>query len=438
MKIILPFILIITVNFSLIGQNERIEAYIERYKEIAIYEMHRTGIPASIKLAQAILESQAGKSLLSVESNNHFGIKCGAAWTGPTFFRQDDDYDHHGNLINSCFRVFENPEESFIAHSTFLLDPAKEHRYGFLFNLQPQDYKSWACGLKKSGYATNPLYANLLITIIEDYALYKLDYYRDRNENIATEEGSRSYDQSERIRMRKLDDLSENNMIHVASSENITTNNKVKLIFATGGDNPEAISEKYGIPVKKILKFNEGLVDVDQTLDRGEYVYLQKKKTRIMKGKKTHVVQPGETMYSIAQRYGIQLEKLTVRNRLFPGEEPASGETIVLKGLIKIKDRPKIIRSQLRGNEVALNTGDLKSHMEQQQTWQELMQINAQDEQKHENDMVSEAPRLHIVESGDTLYSIARKYHITTQMLKEWNGLKDTTIKPGQQIIVNQ
>ena len=151
------------------------QLYIEQYKDIAIVEMHRTGIPASIKLAQGILESNAGLSMLAVKANNHFGMKCGSEWRGKTMLRKDDDRNAQGKLIKSCFRVFESAQESFVAHSEFLLDPNKKYRYGFLFDFDSDDYRSWAYGLKKAGYATNPKYPELLIRIIEDYRLADID-----------------------------------------------------------------------------------------------------------------------------------------------------------------------------------------------------------------------------------------------------------------------
>ncbi|MCB0375607.1 MAG: glucosaminidase domain-containing protein, partial [Sinomicrobium sp.] len=125
--------------------------YIDEYKDIAIREMERAGIPASIKLAQGILESNAGQSDLARRANNHFGIKCGDNWNGRTLHKKDDDYDATGKLIESCFRVYRNAEASFVAHSEFLRDPKKTYRYGFLFQLDPTDYERWAYGLKKAG-----------------------------------------------------------------------------------------------------------------------------------------------------------------------------------------------------------------------------------------------------------------------------------------------
>ena len=156
------------------SNDDPVRTYIDKYKEIALSEMQRTGIPASIKLAQGILESNSGRSTLAQKANNHFGIKCGKQWTDETFYREDDDYKD-GKLIESCFRKYTDGAYSFIAHSEFLTNPRSKYRYGFLFQLDPLNYSEWARGLKKSGYATDPKYADKLISIIESYELYLFD-----------------------------------------------------------------------------------------------------------------------------------------------------------------------------------------------------------------------------------------------------------------------
>lgn len=150
--------------------------YIDQYKEIAIIEMHRSGVPASITMAQALHESQYGRSDLARQANNHFGIKCKKYWKGRTYFHKDDDRDTSGNLINSCFRSYENVFDSYIDHSNFL---SQTTHYQHLFNYSRKDYISWAHGLKKSGYATDPNYAYKLIKFIEKYNLSELDHAPD-------------------------------------------------------------------------------------------------------------------------------------------------------------------------------------------------------------------------------------------------------------------
>ena len=171
-------LLLIYMSFtSTIGLTAQadVQDYIYTHKDIAIEEMHRTGIPASIKLAQGLLESNIGQSSLSKIGNNHFGIKCGNSWQGKEMYKEDDDYGANNQLTKSCFRVFESAYDSYVAHSEFLLNPRKSYRYGFLFSIPSHDYIAWAKGLKKAGYATDPHYAEKLISRIEDYALYQFD-----------------------------------------------------------------------------------------------------------------------------------------------------------------------------------------------------------------------------------------------------------------------
>ena len=168
-------ILIFTVSQSWLLSQQQVDEYITTYSKIAIDEMNRTGIPASIKLAQGLLESNIGASPLCTEANNHFGIKCGNQWTGKEMYREDDDYGVNGTLTKSCFRVFDSALDSYIAHSEFIMNPAKEFRYGFLFSIPVSDYSSWAFGLQSAGYATDPEYGNKLIRIISKYELYQYD-----------------------------------------------------------------------------------------------------------------------------------------------------------------------------------------------------------------------------------------------------------------------
>ena len=150
-------------------------AYVKRFSWLAIEEMKRTGIPASIKLAQAIVESHSGISSLAVDANNHFGLKCGKEWMGQAIYKYDDDRDANGVLIESCFQVYATIRQSYMSHSAHLLNPAKMDRYGYLFALDILDYRAWAEGLQKGGYSTNPIYANILIQTIEELGLKELD-----------------------------------------------------------------------------------------------------------------------------------------------------------------------------------------------------------------------------------------------------------------------
>ena len=405
--------------FSCMAQESVIKSYVERYQEIAISEMHRSGIPASIKLAQGILESDAGRSDLATNAHNHFGIKCGVGWEGGTFFKHDDDHDRRGRLIPSCFRVFQDADASYIAHSEFLRDPRKDYRYGFLFELDPYDYKSWAWGLKQSGYATNPKYALLLISLIEKYYLYSFDYYEPQKLLVSVEneiEPKPIYSHSF-IQRRKLQTPEwKHKPDKIPFIEGIVRNNGLHMVYAKEGDTPDKIARRHGRSLKNILNFNERLTSRDQPLKYTERVYFQKKKRRYKGSLKFHTVEVGETMYDIAQTYGIQLEKLYIRNRMFPGTEPAIGEKICLKGMIRSKNRPKL--RYVSNTDLAVEEAARLTHSIDQGR-------NSPEDKKH------------IVSSGETLYAIANQYNVSVKSLMDLNNLESNLITPGQILVIN-
>jgi LysM repeat protein len=300
--------------------------YINRYKEIAVNEMKRTGIPASIKLAQGILESNGGASTLARKANNHFGMKCGSEWRGPTYYIKDDDYDENGQLIESCFRAYEDAEASYIAHSEFLRDPNKAYRYGFLFRLDQKDYKKWAQGLKQSGYATSPTYSDALISLIDQYKLYNFD------------QGNLSFDEIRLI-------------------------NDVRMTLAKMGQTPEELARKYNVKTRCLLKYNEGLAGPNQPLKEGEYIYLQRKRWFFRGKQQYHFVKEGETMYTISQQYGLKQNRLFRKNRMDKGTEPAVGQKIRLRGRVGRGQTPKLreVQSSENGeNSIPLDEGSGK------------------------------------------------------------------------------
>ena len=261
------------------AQNKRnadIVKYVDDYKDIAIRQMRAHRIPASITLAQGILESGAGKSELARRSNNHFGIKCGASWSGKTIKYDDDER-------NECFRVYKSAEDSYEDHSRFLKKP----RYQSLFSLDPLDYKSWARGLKACGYATSPVYANSLIKIIETYELYMFDE-----------------DLHGMSRRRVNDDVKL--YVHI-----IESNNHIMCIRAKDGDTWKSLSKEFSLSQRKLLKYNDAIETV--AILPGDIIYLekkQKKASKVYKKNPWHKVRAGESMYSISQLYGIRLKNL--------------------------------------------------------------------------------------------------------------------------------
>ena len=313
------FFALFILHVTAFGQlNDRL-LYIETYKHIAIAEMSRTGIPASIKLGQAILESNAGQSELSRKAKNHFGIKCGN-WQGKGYFIEDDDKDENGKLKKSCFRTFRTPEESFIAHSEFLRDPNKSYRYGFLFNLNPYDYKAWAHGLKKAGYATNPEYAKILISVIENYKLFQFDNLE--------EPVNFAYSPKE------------NKAAATFNFNRVLIQNDVKFLFSRKNETPAQIARRSKVALHRLLKYNEGLTEVNQQLKEKTRVYLQPKRNNF-RGKKTwHYLKEGETMYDVAQLYGLKLDKLYKKNNISPPDQPAVDEGIRIRGKNKPHIRP--------------------------------------------------------------------------------------------------
>jgi len=314
-KIVLGAILLLAFQKGFMQNAERLD-YIDRHKSLAIEEMERTGIPASIKLAQGILESNWGKSELAIKGNNHFGIKCGKDWKGKTIYRKDDDKDKRGRLIPSCFRVYSNAEDSYRAHSDFLLDPKKEYRYGHLFSLNATDYKKWAKGLKSSGYATSPTYANSLIHLIEAYKLYEFDQ--------PLWEDWVSFKEK--------------------ANWTILLNNEVQYTFSKDAETVRDLSKRVNIPARKIVAYNEHITFKDQVLGSDVMIYLQPKRGHY-RGKKTfHTVTNHQTMFQISQEYGVSLKKLYDRNLLEVGMEPVNGVRIKLRGW-KVKERPAYTQS---------------------------------------------------------------------------------------------
>ncbi|MTB52293.1 glucosaminidase domain-containing protein [Lewinella sp. W8] len=292
------------------------ERYISRFKDIAIREMERTGVPASIKLAQGILESDAGRSVLARSANNHFGIKCGSNWKGGEYYRRDDDYDENGRLIKSCFREYRNADASFVAHSEFLRDPAKAFRYGFLFRLNPTDYRAWAKGLRQAGYATNPRYPELLISLIERYNLQQYDA-PGAVDPVEVEE--------------PVTEL----------LTGILRENDVSYFISEAPLSVEEVAQKVDLSIRRILDYNEALNQESQEVPSGERVYLQKKRKNYRGRERYYAVQEGEDLYDVAQRFGLRLDKLASRNKLTEEADPATGEKIKLRGG-KVKDAPRL------------------------------------------------------------------------------------------------
>ena len=270
-------------------RNKQYEDYIKKYRELAVDEMKKYHIPASITLAQGLLESGAGQSTLARKSNNHFGIKCGSDWNGKTVSHDDD-------ARGECFRAYKHPKQSYEDHSKFL---AGRPRYASLFKLKITDYKGWARGLKKAGYATNPRYADQLIDIIELYDLYK-------------------YDKKGGLKWMK-----ENPNPHQPYIAN-----DLVYIVVRSGDSWKSISKEFDISQSKLRKYND--LYKGYILQVGDILYLEKKNKKAGKEHIVHVLRAGESMYSISQKYGIRLKNLYKLNKM-DAEDPAPEVGTILR-----------------------------------------------------------------------------------------------------------
>lgn len=284
-------------------------SYIEQYKDIAILEMQRYGIPASIKLGQGILESGSGNSELAKNANNHFGIKCKSTWTGKTYHKDDDAKDE-------CFRKYEKVLDSYEDHSMFL---KQNQRYAFLFELDITDYKAWAHGLKKAGYATNPKYAELLIKTIEDNELHKFDKPIALNTTPPIAQ-IKPHPEKPATETKELE-------FKGKTARPISLKNRIKSVMAKDGDTPESLAKELDVMSWQIIKYND--LEKGQPLQAGEIVYLQPKRRKAEVN--THQVQKGESLRDISQRYGIKQKHIRKYNQLNESDEPSEGAILRMR-----------------------------------------------------------------------------------------------------------
>lgn len=319
-------------------QNQDFLDYINKYADLAMEEMERAGVPASIKLAQGLLESNAGRSYLARKGNNHFGVKCGGNWSGKKVYREDDDFDENGKLIKSCFRSYRNVKSSYIAHSEFLRDPKKTRRYGFLFRLDPTDYRRWARGLKSAGYATSATYDKKLIKLIEQYELHKYDRGGVPRIDPNTDE--------------ILADRKKPRRNSSGSAAGVQSINDVRYLLALNNEKVMAVAERADISVNTLKKYNEKIKDANQRLSEGTRVFIQPKRSSYRGKRSEHKVETNQTLFDISQLYGIKLSKLYKRNLMKPGMEPAQGAILKLKG--KAKKRPALNTDPPRDEEPEL------------------------------------------------------------------------------------
>lgn len=337
-------LLAVAALFLSAAKNPR-QAYIDRYYPLAVQEMLRTGVPASITLAQALLESGAGLSPLATQANNHFGMKCHNDWTGEKFYQDDDSAD-------DCFRVYPSVADSYRAHSDFLRN---RERYKSLFNLDPTDYQGWAKGLRRAGYATDPNYASKLITIIEDFELYRYDEMTEEEipfevlvaaseetkvkeapaeepvvvvpPQTVREEPSRTQPELEPAQTQPVGTAE---TVSLSLTREVFTMNDVRYVRAIEGETWASLAADYHSSVKQLLRFND--LDAPIALQPGTVVYLERKKAQAEPGYgKYEVERDGMTLWDISQMFGIQLGKLRLYNA-FRGNAPLeAGDTVLLR-----------------------------------------------------------------------------------------------------------
>lgn len=286
--------------------------YIEQYAALAVEEMYRSGVPASITLAQGLLESGYGLSELAVKGNNHFGIKCHNNWDGGRMYYDDDKR-------GECFRKYSSPEQSYRDHSDFL---RYRDRYSFLFDYRITDYKAWAYGLKKAGYATDPAYPKKLINLIEEYELYVYD------SKAAASAVDLPQSPAQIAQVLPLSQEQRNDFSFSVSRE-MFSQNGVPFVYASEGETYQTIAASNNLFLREVLKFND--LEREVPLEPGTVVYLQAKKKQAVKGLDKHVIEEGETMREISQRYAVRLKSLYKLNGMTDLDVPREGDIIKLR-----------------------------------------------------------------------------------------------------------
>ena len=312
------------------------ERYIARFASIAVSEMYRSGVPASITLAQGIIESRSGQSALAADGNNHFGIKCHNSWNGRTMLADDDRKDE-------CFRVYDSAEESFRDHSDFL---RYRDRYKFLFDFPVTDYKSWAYGLKQAGYATDPSYAAKLIQCVENYNLSRFDRMTvaealaeggaDAEEPSAQDDVEEMPDSPLKIEAGEIYRGKAGEEYRFSLSRTLYSRNGVPFVYAVEGETYASIAKSNHLLLREILKFND--IPGGGELHAGDVVYLEPKKSKTVRGLDKYIVgEDGETFHGICQRFAVKEKAIRKLNGLPAGYQPKEGDELLLRPAPKSK-----------------------------------------------------------------------------------------------------
>ena len=387
MKYFLFIVFLISLQLASYSQNMSVQQYIDKYKDLAISEMRRSGVPADITLAQGVLETESGNSILLKRSNNHFGIKCKETWTGESVSHDDD-------APGECFRKYKSADESYRDHSDFL---RSRPNYASLFTLNPTDYKAWAYGLKKAGYATNPNYPKILIKTIEEYHL------NDISKDVAAELPDEKEIPAEipKAEVAKIQIPTKPvAATPVAKSKfetrnpNATKFNGLNAYYAEPGTSLLAIAENYNIALSTLLDYND--LKSDGIIKEKTWVYLQKK---LAEGKRdTYITSGTETVEEIAHVNAIQLTKLLEYNGWREHDRIKIGTIVRLKS--------SVAGTTAIQEDVNVKTGNTS--------------------------------KTHEVQPKEGLFGISKKYNVSVDQLREWNNLTSDELTVGQQLIISK
>ena len=400
------FLFFTLIHSILFGQKMTREQYINTYYQLAVEEMNIHKIPASITLAQGLLETESGNSALCSKAKNHFGIKCKLTWTGMKFIKDDDAKDE-------CFRAYTSDQESFRDHSLFL----KGDRYLKLFSYDLKDYRSWAYGLKECGYATNPKYPQMLIKHIEELKLYQFDSYGYDNHGDA-------------VSSTPTVDLNAN------TPENITIRkekaNQLDLIIVDSSFNIYELALKKKLSIKQLMQFND--LENEQSLRIGQNFFLQNKTTGNLKG--YHEVQLGQSLYDIAQMYGVTIFALRKINKLEPWEQPLVGEKVSLHtqqdGFIKTRPFYEVERERAKMTLNQPNSTYKEPISIQKKTVLEPITMEnkpiATEEPKTEPSTGDKVWITHKVDKKETIFKLSKIYDCRPDEILEWNNI---TVEQG-------
>lgn len=370
------------------GQKLTQEEYIAKYKNLAVSEMYRSGIPASITLAQGLLETESGNSPLVLRSNNHFGIKCKSNWNGPSVSHDDDERDE-------CFRAYGSAEESYRDHSDFLKNSP---RYAFLFDFEPTNYKDWAYGLRQAGYATNPRYPEILIRFIEANDLQQFD---SEEYLVAFTTGEDPVHGPEVIhqpaKQKEIKKSTNASPTYLQFSNHVV--NGSKALFVYEGTSLLAIATKQKIHLTKLLEMND--LKKDGLLEKAQFIFLEKK--AVQGQDDFYTAEAGETLYDIAQKNGILLQSILSYNNLGETSSIQPGKRIYLK----------------------------------QPSTASLPTTSSDKEILNRDNALREVLK-HKVEPKEGLYSISKKYGVTVNEIKNWNNLAGDHLQIGQELIISK